>query len=107
MFFLLALGTYCSTMQGLVSNTPTYAMQAAYYATDGNAKELRRWRRRLTDVPPSNVTTSMADEHIRWFKELPDDEEEEGGVLSQQELQQQDLAVLPQELKYAEQNDGL
>ncbi|DBA84532.1 hypothetical protein WJX77_012040 [Trebouxia sp. C0004] len=90
------------TAQGLVSNTPMYAMQAAYYATDGNAKELRRWRRRLMDIPPSTVTTSMADEHIRWFKTLPDDEEKERDVLPQQ-----DLAVLPQELKYAEQNDGL
>ncbi len=90
-------------LQGLVSNTPMYAMQAAYYATDGNAKELRRSRRRLMDIPPSHVTTSMADEHIRWFKELPDDEEKEQDVLPQQ----QDLAVLPQELKYAEQNDGL
>jgi len=90
-------------MQGLVSNTPAYAMQAAYYATDGNAKELRRWQRRHTDMPPSHVTTSMVDEHLRWFKQLPDDEEQEQDVLPQQ----QDLAVLPQELKYAEQNDGL
>lgn len=95
------------TAQGLVSNTPMYAMQAAYYATDGNAKELRRWQRRLMDMSPSNVTTSMADEHMRWSKALPDDEEEEGGVPPQQEVPQQDLAALPQELKYAEQNDGL
>lgn len=97
------------TAQGLVSNTPSYAMQAAYYATDGNAKELRQWRRRLMDIPPSDVTTSMADEQIRWFKELPNDYEENevGGILPQQELPQQDLAALPLELKYAEQNDGL
>lgn len=95
------------TMQGLVSNTPMYAMQAAYYATDGNAKELRRWQRRLMDMSPSNVTTSMADEHMRWSKALPDDEEVEGVVPPQQEVPQQDLAALPQELKYAEQNEGL
>ena len=98
---------YYMVMQGLVSNTPMYAMQAAYYATDGNAKELRRWQRRLMDIPPSDVTTSMADEHIRWFKELPNDEEAEGDALPQQELQQQDLAPPPQELKYAVENDGL
>ena len=89
-------------MQGLISNTPMYAMQAAYYATNGNAKELRRWQRRLMDMPPSNVTTSMADEHIKWFKQLPDDEEVERDVLPEQEVQQQDLAALPQAPKYAE-----
>ena len=57
------------------------------------------------DMSPSNVTTSMADEHMRWSKALPDDEEVEGGVPPQQE--EQNVAALPQELKYAQQNDGL
>lgn len=98
------------SLQGKSPSAPElYALQSAYYATDGNAKELRRWQRRLTDAPPSTLMASMQSQGARWGKQLPE-EAEESDALPSQEHQQTVLAGtqhMQQELTYAQQRAGL
>lgn len=103
----ISLTLWCALLQGKSSSAPElYALQSAYYATDGNAKELRRWQRRLTEAPPSTLMASMQSQGARWGKQLPEEAEESDALPSQQTV----LAGrqhMQQELTYAQQSAGL
>lgn len=59
-------------VQGVTESAPEMdTFLSAYFAADGNPKELRRWQRRLAGPPESDVTLRMSLEgmHMEWAEQ--------------------------------------
>ena len=63
---------YLMCVQGVTESAPEVdTFLSAYFAADGNPKELRRWQRRLAGPPESDVTLRMSLEgmHVEWVEQ--------------------------------------